>query len=455
MLPRLNEDVNEEWISDKTRFADDGAEAAPARPADDQRDGRLQPADWHEALDVVAERLRAVPGERIAAIAGDLVDAETMFAAEGAAGRARLAQSRLPPGRRQARAAAAAPASCSTRTIAGIEQADVCLLVGTNPRWEAPLRQRAAAQALAAGRLQGGARSVPPLDLTYPVEMLGDGAADAAGAGRRRASASSTCCKSAKAPMMIVGPGALARPDGAAVLGARARLAEACGMVREDWNGFNVLHPRRRGSAASISASCRAPGGRTSPAFSTAAARARSRSSILLGADEVDPTRPGPGLRRSTRAITATAAPARADVVLPGAAYTEKHGTYVNIEGRVQRGRARGLPAGRRARGLDDPARAVRACWASALPFDPLRRAARGGSPSWRRSSAGIDIGDAGGLGAVRQAGPDRRARPFAIADHGLLPDQRRSAAPRPVMAECSGAGPSARSDAAATGTHG
>ena len=115
VLPRLNEDVNEEWISDKTRFAHDGLIRRRLDRPYVRRDGRLVEAEWREALELVTDRLRTVPGERIAAIAGDLCDAESMFALEGAAARARLDQPRLPAGRRPARSAAAAPATCSTR----------------------------------------------------------------------------------------------------------------------------------------------------------------------------------------------------------------------------------------------------------------------------------------------------------------------------------------------------
>src|SRR5690348_3102924 len=175
VLPRLHEDVNEEWISDKTRFAIDGLVRRRLDRPYVRRNGKLVEAEWQEALDLVADRLNSVPGERIAAIAGDLCDAEAMFALKELLGG--LGATSLDCRQNGAKLDGACRASyLFNTTIAGIERADACLLIGTNPRWEAPL-----VNARLRKRYLGGGFHVaaigPALDLTFPVEMLGnDGA---------------------------------------------------------------------------------------------------------------------------------------------------------------------------------------------------------------------------------------------------------------------------------------
>src|SRR5437867_813857 len=239
ILPRLNEAVNEEWISDKTRFAHDGLLHRRLDRPYIRRDGQLREVDWREALDLVADRLKQVPGERIAAIAGDLCDAESMFALKellsgvGATSLdCRQDGAKLDP---RCRAG-----YLFNTTIGGIERADVCLLLGTNPRSEASLVNAR----LRKRYLQGDFRVAaigPDLDLTFPVEMLG------ASGETLSALASgdhpwSERLRDAKNPMIVVGQAALSRPDGAQVLAVARIVAESCRLVRDDWNGFNVLH---------------------------------------------------------------------------------------------------------------------------------------------------------------------------------------------------------------------
>src|SRR5271170_7363770 len=184
VLPRLNEEINEEWIADKTRFAHDGLVRRRLDRPYIRRGGRLVEAEWREALDLVADRLRSVPGERIAAISGDLCDAEAMFALQELL--RGLGATSLDCRQDGARLDGLCRAGyLFNTTIAGIERADACLLVGTNPRWEAPLINAR----LRKRHLQGGFRVAaigPALDLSYPAEMLGEGgetlAALAAGA---------------------------------------------------------------------------------------------------------------------------------------------------------------------------------------------------------------------------------------------------------------------------------
>src|SRR5580704_4113479 len=173
VLPRLNEAINEEWISDKTRFATDGLVRRRLDQPYIRRGGKLVEADWREALDLVADRLKSTPCERIAAIAGDLCDAEAMFALKTLLGGLDAASLDCRQDGAKLDASCRAAYLFNT-TIAGIELSDACLLIGANPRWEAPivnarLRKR---------HLQGGFKLAaigPPLDLTLPVETIGEG----------------------------------------------------------------------------------------------------------------------------------------------------------------------------------------------------------------------------------------------------------------------------------------
>ena len=342
VLPRLNEDVNEEWISDKTRFACDGLRRQRLDRPYVRRDGKLAEASWAEAFQAIAARLEGVPGPRIAAIAGDLCDAESMAALKDLM--AALGSTSFDC--RQDGAALDAQVSGSflfNTTIAGIEKADACLLIGTNPRVEAPivnarLRKRAVAGGFAVGLVGQSA------DLTYKHQHLGAGpqTLQEIASGKH---AFAKVLKGAKAPMLILGMGALARADGAAVLALGRQIAETCGLVRDDWNGFNVLHTAAARVAGLTLGFVPGEGGRGIAGILDGAAKGEIEAVYLLGADEIDTAKLG-------RAFViyqghhGDAGAHRADVVLPGAAYTEKDGTYVSTEGRVQRARRAVFPPG-------------------------------------------------------------------------------------------------------------
>jgi len=360
VLPRLNEDVNEEWISDKTRFAIDGLTRKRLDRPYVRRDGKLVEVEWQEALRVIAERAKGVPGERMAAIAGDLADAEAMLALKELM--TALGSANLDCRQDGAVADPAVRASyIFNTTIAGIERADVCMLIGTNPRVEAAiinarLRKR---------WLQGGFRIAalgPAADLTYPVENLGDGPA---------AMSDLEMWKSAKNPMLILGQGALRRKDGAAIL-ARARgLTEEAGMVREDWNGFNVLQMAASRVGGLDLGFLPGQGGRDTAGILAGCEAGEIELLYLLGADEIDTGRLGKSFV-IYQGHHGDAGARRADVILPGAAYTEKDATYVNTEGRVQLGR-RALFPPRDAREDWAIIRALSEAMGRTLPYDSLR----------------------------------------------------------------------------------
>jgi NADH-quinone oxidoreductase subunit G len=365
VLPRLNEDVNEEWISDKSRYACDGLRRQRLDRPYLRRDGKLVPVTWREALGAAAEKLKATRPDRVAAIAGDLCDAESMFALKGLMAafgvpnlECRQDGAKLP--------AAARGDYLFNTTIAGIERADACLLVGTNPRWEAALVNTRLRKRYLAGGFKV-ANIGPVLNLTFPVETLGDGPAtlEAIAAGTHPFA---DVLKNAKAPMLILGMGALARPDGAAIYALARKIGD--GLQRDGWNGFNVLHT----AAARVGALDLGfvPTGKLGDigAILDAAAAGGLDVVYLLGADEID-------MRRLGKAFViyqghhGDAGAHRADVILPGAAYTEKNGTYVNLEGRVQLAKLASTPPGE-AREDWKIVRALSEAGGKTLPYDTL-----------------------------------------------------------------------------------
>jgi NADH-quinone oxidoreductase subunit G len=238
ILPRTNDDVNEEWLADKSRYAVDGLRRQRLDRPYLRIDDKLKPASWPEALDAIAKRVIGLPGNRLAAIAGDFADAESMFALNGLM--SALGSPNIDC--RQDGAALDPNARASwlfNSTIAGIEKADAILIVGSNPRWEAPVLNARIRKRYLKGGLKVGVIG-PKLDLTYPYQHLGQ-TADVLGQVATGAHAFADVLKNAKAPMLILGQGALRGAEGAAVLGLARKLADSCNLVRDDWNGFNVL----------------------------------------------------------------------------------------------------------------------------------------------------------------------------------------------------------------------
>jgi NADH-quinone oxidoreductase subunit G len=375
ILPRLNEDVNEEWIADKTRYHWDGLKRQRLDRPYVRRDGRLQPTTWADAFQAVADRLKGVPGERIAAVAGDLCDAESMLALKDLM--QALGSQNLDC--RQDGAAFDASSRAGylfNTTIAGIEQADAILMIGTNPRWEAPIvNARIRKRYLAAGRGGLGIGVVGEQhDLTYPYAHLGAGPQTLQEIAEGRHEFCEVL-RAAKRPMLILGAGALARADGLAVQAAARRVAEAFGMVQEGWNGFNVLH----GAAARVGGVelgfLPGPGGRDAKGIVAGAGAGEIEVVWLLGADEIDVSALGRAFviyqgHHGDRGAS------RADVILPGAAYTEKNGLYVNTEGRAQTGRMCMFPPGE-AREDWKIVRALSELVGARLPYDGLAQIRR------------------------------------------------------------------------------
>ncbi len=344
VLPRLNEDINEEWISDKTRFACDGLRRQRLDRPYIREQGRLRPATWTEAFAVIAKRLSGVSGERIAGIIGDLADAESMVMLKDLL--AALGSPHLDCRQNGAKLPASPRAAyLFNTTIAGIEQSDACLLIGTNPRMEASIINQRLRKRWRRVRMPIGLIG-PDADLTYPYQSLGnDPRTLQAIAGGEHAFAD--VLRAAERPMLIVGQAALARPDGAAVLAAARTVAEGCGLIRPDdaWNGFNILHTAAARVGGLDLGCVPAEGGRDLEGILAGAESGEVEVVYLLGADEFDTSRLGAAFV-IYQGHHGDAGAHRADVILPGAAYSEKNGTYVNTEGRVQYGQRAGFPPG-------------------------------------------------------------------------------------------------------------
>ncbi|MBN8532009.1 MAG: NADH-quinone oxidoreductase subunit G [Alphaproteobacteria bacterium] len=342
ILPRLNEDVNEEWISDKTRFACDGLKLQRLDRPMVRKDGKLQAVSWNEAFAAIAEKVKAVKPEQVAAIAGDLADCESMFALKD------LVQN-LGSANLDCRQDGAALDSTSragylfNTTIAGIEQADACLLIGTNPRKEAPL-----VAARLRKRFRKGGFKVANIgeatDQTYKIDQLGNrpGLLKDIAEGKHPFA---EVLKNAKNPMLILGAGALTREDGAALLHLARAAAEKLNMVRQDWNGFNVLHTAASRVGGLDIGFVPGAKGRDTRGILAGAKSGDIRLLFLLGSDEVPMSQLGEAFV-VYQGHHGDHGAHRADVILPGTAYTEKDGTYVNMEGRVQRAYAAVTPPG-------------------------------------------------------------------------------------------------------------
>ncbi len=424
VLPRVNDDVNEEWLGDKSRFSHDGLKRRRLDKPWVRRDGTLQPASWPEAFGAIAAKLQGLSGARIGAVAGDLCDAESMVALKDLMG---LLGSQNLDCRQDGAALDGSRREfyLFNSTVAGIEEADAILLIGCNPRRESPVLN-----ARIRKRWAGGGCPVAAIgeaaDLTYAVQQLGHDPAAMHNLG-----GFAETLQAAKRPMIIVGQGALRRPDGAAVLAAAWALAASCDALTPEWHGFNVLHTAAARVGALDVGFLPGPGALALPAMLGGGVDLL----WLLAADEFDTAAIGPRTFVVYQGHHGDRGAARADVILPGAAYTEKSGTWVNLEGRVQRGFLAVPPPGE---AREDWAilRAFSAVLGRPLPYDDLvgvraRLAALNPvfSAPFARGAATDQAGPAGGSGFA--------AGPFvpAVADYYQTNPINRASA---TMAECS-----------------
>jgi NADH-quinone oxidoreductase subunit G len=409
ILPRLNEDVNEEWLADKSRFALDGLKRRRLDRPWVRRNGKLTEANWPEAFAAITEKLHGVAGDRIGAVAGNLADAESMLALKDLM--AALGSSNIDCRQDGARLDASRRDFYTFNTsITGIEDADAIVLVGTNPRKEAPvLNARIRKRWLAAEipiALIGG-----ETDLTYRVQQLGTSPSVLASL-HDGSHEFTKVLRDAKHPMIIIGQAALARPDGSAVLAACWRLAAEVGALTPEWNGFNVLHTAASRVGGLDLGFVPGPNGKSLARMLDGGVDVL----WLLGADEFDMARIGANTFVVYQGHHGDVGAARADVILPGAAYTEKSGTYVNTEGRVQRGFLAVYPPGE-AREDWKIVRAFSELAGHTLPYDTidaLRTRMEQVNPVFAR------IGFLPRFGCTDQSGPS--GDPAVLSDAPLEP---------------------------------
>ncbi|MFN7012255.1 MAG: NADH-quinone oxidoreductase subunit NuoG, partial [Allorhizobium sp.] len=327
IMPRVNEQVNEEWISDKSRFIWDGLKTQRLDRPYVRRDGRLQAATWAEAFAAIKSAVSATSGSKIGAIAGDLASVEEMYALKALINALGSANTDCRQDGAAVDPSLGRASYLFNATIEGIESADAILIVGANPRYEAAVLNARIRKAWRRSGLPIGVIGEGG-EMRYPYEHLGAGTDTLADLVAGKSSFADKL-KAAKNPLIIVGQGALTGAEGAAVLSNAAALAMAVGAVTEDWNGFAVLHTAASRVGGLDLGFVPGEGG-------VAAADMLSSMDVLflLGADELDFAKKQAKFTVYIGSHGDNGAH-YADVILPGAAYTEKSGTWVNTEGRV------------------------------------------------------------------------------------------------------------------------
>lgn len=430
IMPRLNEQVNEEWISDKTRFIWDGLRTQRLDRPYVRVNGRLQAASWSEAFAAVKAAVAKTSAAKIGAIAGDLANVEELYALKSLMTKlgsvnidARQDGVALDPKFGRA-------SYIFNPTIEGIEQADAILIVGSNPRFEASVLNARILKRQRQGGLQIGLIG-EQADLRYAYNYLGAGSDTLAQVASGKDKFFDVL-KNAQRPLILIGQGALTGESGEAVLAQAAALANAVGAVSEEWNGFAVLHT----AAARV--------GALDLGFVPGEGGAKAADMVgqmdvlfLAGADELDLSNKGSSFVVYIGTHGDAGAHA-ADVILPGSTYTEKSGTYVNTEGRVQLANRAGFAPGE---AKEDWAilRALSDILGAKLPFDSLaqlRAALYADYPHMAQidAVAAGQVADIAALGA-KAAAVKGVAFASPVTDFYLTNPIARASA---VMAECS-----------------
>ena len=342
VLPILNEEINEEWISDKTRFACDGLKRQRLDTPFVRRNGVLEKASWDHAFAAIADSLKDTVGDKIAAISGDLVDCEGLTALKDLM--EALGSKNYDCRQDGADLEAASRVSyVFNTTFAGIEKSDACLLIGVNPRIEAAI-----VNARIRKRWLGGGFNIgvvgKKVELTYNYDHLGGSPLIL----NELAEGKNPFCETlqnAEKPMLIVGQGPLRGKAGRCVLGAARKIAEKYGLITEGWNGFNILHTAA-GRVGALDLGFVPENPKLDvKGILEAASKGELEVVFLFGADEIDANKLGKAFV-IYQGHHGDIGASRADVILPGAAYTEKNATYVNTEGRPQRGWRAVFPPG-------------------------------------------------------------------------------------------------------------
>ncbi len=430
IMPRLNEQVNEEWISDKTRFIWDGLRTQRLDRPYVRVNGRLQAASWSEAFAAVKAAVAKTSATKIGAIAGDLANVEELYALKSLMTKlgsvnidARQDGVALDPKFGRA-------SYIFNPTIEGIEQADAILIIGSNPRFEASVLNARILKRHRQGGLQIGLIG-EQADLRYAYNYLGAGSDTLAQVASGKDKFFDVL-KNAQRPLILIGQGALTGETGEAVLAQAAQLANAVGALSEEWNGFAVLHTAAARVGALDLGFVPGEGG-----VKAADMVGQMDVLFLAGADELDLSNKGSSFVVYIGTHGDAGAHA-ADVILPGSTYTEKSGTYINTEGRVQLANRAGFAPGE---AKEDWAilRALSDVLGAKLPFDnltQLRSALYADYPHMAQIDA-VAAGQVADLAALGAKAAPVKGVTFTspVTDFYLTNPIARASA---VMAECS-----------------
>jgi NADH-quinone oxidoreductase subunit G len=428
ILPRANDAINDEWISDKTRHVVDGLRTQRLDQPYIRENGRLRPATWSEAFKAIAAKVLQANPKRMGAIVGDLAAAEEIFALKDLMTRLQVGNIDCRQDGSSLDPASGRASYLFNATIAGIDAADALVIVGSNPRKEAPILNARIRKRWRAGKFPVGVIG-PKADLTYTYDYLGAGPETLASLARH---SFADTLREAQHPMIMVGAAALSRGDGAAVAALAAKAAIDLGAIKDGWNGFSVLHSAASRVGALDLCFVPAPGALSARQM---AAYGTLDVLFLLGADEIDVAQGAFVVYIGTHGDRGAM---RADVVLPGAAYPEKSGLYVNTEGRVQMATRASFPPGD---AREDWAilRALSDVLKNRLPYDSLSALRQGlykAHPHFMRIGQ-IAPGNAADLQKLAALGGSAEKAPFgsSVEDFYFTNPIARASA---VMAECS-----------------
>lgn len=334
VLPRLNEEINEEWISDKTRYACDGLGRQRIDRPYIRKGGRLVATNWSEALDAAAAKIQSTVAKDIAALAGGLADVESMFVLKEIM--SYIGSDNLDVRQAGEFVSTAERGNYIFNTgIADIEQADLCLLIGANPRTEAPILNSRIRKAQLNNNLKV-AYIGDEVDLSYYAKWLGNSPKILA----EIASGTHEICehlRAAERPMIILGTGALNHSDAEAIYDKALKIAFDNDMVKDNWNGFNIL-PATASFVGGLDVGFfpASESGMNSKQIISAAQSGNIKLLISLGADEIDYEEFHDSVTVIYIGHHGDVGAQNADIILPAAAYTEKNAWYVNLEGRLQ-----------------------------------------------------------------------------------------------------------------------
>ena len=343
ILPKINEDINEEWLADKARFSYDGLKMQRLDRCYIKKDGKHVPVNWNEAMRLIIKQMKSVKGTEIAAIAGTTTNCEAMFILKQLL--KNLGSTNMSANQYGYKIDNSSRSNyLFNTTIAGIEEADLCLLIGANPRGISPVLNARIGKMVRMGSLTVS-RIGEKDDQTYNVEELGNDIAifEQIISGKHKFAKK---LAAAKNPMIIVGDAVLSRKDGTAILSLIHEIVAKYKIVSTKWNGFNILHNHASMvGALDVGFHTKNVAGEIDDILQKTA-KDKIKLLYLLAADEINMNEISNDCFVIYQGHHGDAGANRADVILPASAYTEEDAIFVNLEGRPQFARRAVNPPG-------------------------------------------------------------------------------------------------------------